>query len=69
MVVTVNRESVLNISTLEAVALEDVDSDAVKVGLAQYTEAYANATDDLLKAEAEIGLDVYQALSFSIAQV
>ena len=88
----------LNISTLEAASLEDIDADAVKVatgleqsppphplylplsppqnpthstsqvGLAQYSEAYANATDDLLKSEAEIGVEVYQALSHSLAE-
>uniref|UniRef100_A0A7S3ESZ6 ATP synthase F1 complex delta/epsilon subunit N-terminal domain-containing protein n=1 Tax=Haptolina ericina TaxID=156174 RepID=A0A7S3ESZ6_9EUKA len=65
---TMSPESVLNISTLEAASLEDIDADAVKVGLAQYSEAYANATDDLLKSEAEIGVEVYQALSHSLAE-
>jgi F-type H+-transporting ATPase subunit delta len=64
---SVNEESVLSISTLEACELEDIDPDAVKVGLAQYSEAYASATDDLLKAEAEIGVEVYQSLSYAIA--
>jgi len=63
---TMSPESVLNISTLEAASLEDIDADAVKVGLAQYSEAYANATDDLLKAEAEIGVQVYSALTHSL---
>jgi len=60
--------SVLNVSTLEAAELDDIDPDAVKVGLAQYSEAYASATDDLLKSEAEIGVEVYQSLSYAIAE-
>ena len=63
----VNGESVLNITTLEAAEIDDIDPDAVKVGLAQYSEAYASATDDLLKSEAEIGVEVYQSLSYAIA--
>ena len=64
---SVNGDSVLNITTLEAAEIEDIDPDAVKVGLAQYSEAYASATDDLLKSEAEIGVEVYQSLSYAIA--
>ena len=64
----VGPNSVLNISTLEAANLEDIDPNAVKVGLAQYANAYATATDDFLKSEAEIGVEVYQALSYSLSE-
>ena len=40
---------------------------AVKQGLAQYTAAYASAVEDYDKVEAEIGVEVYQAMSFAIA--
>jgi len=65
---SVNKDSVLNVSTLEAAAVEDLDTDAVKTGLAQYQAAYASATDDVTKAEAEIGLEVYQAMSYAISE-
>ena len=52
---------------LEAVELDDIDPEAVKQGLAQYTAAYAAATEDYAKTEAEIGVEVYQAMSFAIA--
>lgn len=65
-VFSVNSESILNISTLEAAMLDDIDPDAVKMGLAQYSDAYASATDDLAKSEAEIGVEVYQALTYAI---
>ena len=58
----------LNISALEAVPVEDLDADAVKVGLAQYTDAAAAAKDDVEKAEAEIGVEVYSAMSFAITK-
>jgi len=64
---SMSADSVLSVSTLEAAELEDIDPDAVKVGLAQYSEAYSSATDDLLKSEAEIGVEVYQSLSYAIA--
>jgi hypothetical protein len=63
----VNSDSVLNVSVLEAAALEDLDPEAVKTGLAQYTAAYASATDDYAKSEAEIGVETYQAMSYAIA--
>ena len=61
-------ESKLNVTVLEAVALEDIDVDAVKTGLAQYSAAYASATEDYAKSEAEIGVEVYSALSYAISE-
>jgi len=64
----VTDQSKLNVTVLEAVALEDIDPDAVKTGLAQYSAAYASANDDLAKSEAEIGVEVYSALSYAISE-
>ena len=64
---SVSSDSKLRVSSLECAAVEDLDSEAVKTGLAQYQAAYASATDDLAKAEAEIGVEVYQAMSYAIA--
>ena len=64
----VSGESKLNVTVLEAVAIEDIDPDAVKTGLAQYSAAYASATEDLAKSEAEIGVEVYSALSYAISE-
>ena len=38
----------------------------MKTGLAQYQAAYASATDDTEKSEAEIGVDCYQAMAYSL---
>lgn len=65
---SVNSDSVLNVTVLEAVLLEDIDPDAVKTGLAQYSAAYAAATEDYAKSEAEIGVEVYQAMSYAISE-
>ena len=65
---SVNAESVLNVSVLEAVTLDELDAEAVKTGLAQYTAAYAAATEDYAKSEAEIGVEVYQAMSYAISE-
>lgn len=64
---SVNSESVLNVTALEAVTIDELDPEAVKLGLAQYSAAYANATEDYAKSEAEIGVEVYQAMSYAIA--
>jgi hypothetical protein len=50
----VTDASKLNVTVLEAVSLDDVDPEAVKTGLAQYSAAYASATEDVAKSEAEI---------------
>jgi len=65
---TISPDSKLRVSTLEVAAIEDLDSDAVKTGLAQYQAAYASATDDLAKSEAEIGVEVYQSMSYAISE-
>ena len=63
-----NIDSQLTISTQQACLVEDLDPEAVKTGLAQYQAAYASATDDTAKCEAEIGVEVYQAMAYAIAE-
>ena len=63
---TIDKDSNCNVSTLIAVDLEDLDADMVKTGLAQYQAAYASAADDTQKSEAEIGVDCYQAMAYSL---
>lgn len=65
---SMNKDSVLNVSVLEACPVEDLDNEAVKMGLAQYQAAHAAATDDIAKAEAEIGVEVYSAMAYAIAE-
>ena len=63
---TIDGDSVCNLTTLEAVDIEELDEEAVKTGLAQYQAAYAAATEDMEKTEAEIGVDCYQAMAYAI---
>jgi len=65
---SVNGDSILNVTVLEAVTFDELDPEAVKTGLAQYSAAYASAPDDYSKSEAEIGVEVYQAMSYAIAE-
>jgi len=64
---SIGEANQLTVTVLEAAELSDLDPDAVKQGLAQYSEAYASATDDVLKSEAEIGVEVYSSMSYAIA--
>lgn len=63
------NDSKLNVNVLEAVAPEELDPEEVKKGLAQYTAAYASASDDLAKEEAQIGVDCYQAMTYAIDEL
>jgi F-type H+-transporting ATPase subunit delta len=65
---SVNSDSILNLTALEAVTIDELDPEAVKLGLAQYSAAYASATEDYEKSEAEIGVEVYQAMSYAISE-
>jgi F-type H+-transporting ATPase subunit delta len=51
-----------DVCAVEAVKLEDIDHDAVAKGLAESEAAVGTAKDDLERAEAQIGVDLYMAL-------
>jgi F-type H+-transporting ATPase subunit delta len=56
---------------VEAVPLADLDGDAVRAGLAEYTAklaAVAGKGDDYEAAAAQIGVDVYSAMSHALGQ-
>ncbi|CAM6099430.1 unnamed protein product [Calypogeia fissa] len=59
--------SVLDIVVVEGVSLDQVDPEAVKTGLAEYSEKVNTANTDLEKAEALIGLEVYSSLNSVIS--
>lgn len=63
---SMTSQSKLTLTVLEALSVDDLDPEAVKTGLAQYSGAYASSTEDFAKAEAEIGVEVYQAMSYAI---
>ena len=51
----------------EAVRVEDLDEAAVKSGLAAAQSQLASASDDLAKAEAQISVSTYMAMSSAIS--
>jgi F-type H+-transporting ATPase subunit delta len=61
------RKDRTDVCAVEAVKLDDVDADAVKKGLAECEAAVISAKDDLERAEAQIGVDVYLALNGAIS--
>ncbi|GBG64338.1 hypothetical protein CBR_g41539 [Chara braunii] len=59
----IHANSTTDVCAIEAVPLEDLNPEAVKSGLAFYTEQVNRASTELEKAEAEIGVEVHSAMS------
>lgn len=58
----VHADSTADICAIEAVPVEQLDPEAVKKGLADFTAKFAGAKDDFEKAQAQIGIDVCNAM-------
>lgn len=58
----VKDDNTASVTVPEALPLEDIDVVAAKAGLADAQAAVAAAADARLKAEAQIGVDVYEAM-------
>merc|ERR1712110_848489 len=58
----IHPSNVADIAAVEAVAIEDLDPEAVKSGLDEWTAKMASATDDSEKLHAEVALDVHKAM-------
>eukprot|EP00178_Gracilaria_changii_P015224 TRINITY_DN42684_c0_g1_i1.p1 TRINITY_DN42684_c0_g1~~TRINITY_DN42684_c0_g1_i1.p1 ORF type:complete len:172 (+),score=49.74 TRINITY_DN42684_c0_g1_i1:3-518(+) len=58
----VEPDSVVRINAIAAVPLDQIDADAAKKGLDKYTAAASSAADETAKAEAEIGVEVHEAM-------
>eukprot|EP00177_Eucheuma_denticulatum_P001525 GFKZ01002733.1.p1 GENE.GFKZ01002733.1~~GFKZ01002733.1.p1 ORF type:complete len:168 (+),score=34.11 GFKZ01002733.1:152-655(+) len=56
-----------DVCAVEAVKLEDLDPDAVAKGLSESEAAVSAAKDDMERAEAQIGVDVYMAMQGALA--
>lgn len=65
----VEPDSIVRINAIAAVPVDQIDADAAKKGLEEYTAAATAATDDVAKAEAEIGVEVHQAMVDAIAEL
>ncbi|KAA8515809.1 hypothetical protein F0562_018580 [Nyssa sinensis] len=58
--------SVADIVTTEAVPLDEIDSSLVQKGLAESTQKLSLASTELEKVEAQIGVDLYNALNSAL---
>jgi F-type H+-transporting ATPase subunit delta len=63
------REDRTDVCAVEAVRLADVDREAVAKGLAECEAAVVSAKDDVERAEAQIGVDVYMSLQGAISMM
>ena len=64
----VHADSTADICAIEAVPVEQLDGDAVRKGLAEHQAKFTNANDDFEKANAQIGIDVCNAMVQSSSQ-
>ena len=62
----VNRDSTCSITTVECVPVDRLDPSLVKKGLDDFERAVSTATSDTQKAEAEIGVLTFKAMSFAV---
>lgn len=66
----IHPDSSADICAVEAVDLGDLDADAVRAGLADYTAKLASAQgkDDYEAAAAQVGVEVYSAMNAALGQ-
>ncbi len=64
--VTVNPDSTIDIVAEEAATLDQLDAQAAKAGLDQFVGEFSRASNDLERAKAEIGIDVYRAMTIAL---
>mmetsp|Transcript_3909 Transcript_3909/g.4529 ORF Transcript_3909/g.4529 Transcript_3909/m.4529 type:complete len:168 (+) Transcript_3909:27-530(+) len=59
----VREDSTASISVTEAVPIDDLDFEAAQAGLDQCRADLASAKDELARSEAQIGVDVFEAMT------
>lgn len=66
----IHPDSSADICAVEAVDVADLDADAVRAGLADYTAKLASAQgkDDYEAAAAQVGVEVYSAMNAALGQ-
>ena len=65
----VHEDSTADVCAVEAVPLDDLDPEAIKAGLAEYTSKLASVQakgDDYEIAAAQIGVEVYSAMNAAV---
>ncbi|KAL8119374.1 hypothetical protein AgCh_016768 [Apium graveolens] len=64
----VHANSYADIVAVEAVPLDQIDSNQVHKGLTEFTQKLSSALTDLEKPEAQIGVDVHSALNSALSE-
>ena len=67
----IHADSTADVCAVEAVPLTDLDGDAVRAGLAEYTAKLASVQakgDDYEIAAAQVGVEVYSAMNSALGQ-
>jgi len=62
----IHPTNVADIAAVEAVAVSDLDPEAVKSGLDEWTAKMASATEESEKLHAEVAVDVHKAMQVAI---
>jgi len=65
----VHEDSTADVCAVEAVPLDDLDPEAIKAGLAEYTSKLASVQakgDDYEIAAAQVGVEVYSAMNAAV---
>ncbi|KAJ8552875.1 hypothetical protein K7X08_020268 [Anisodus acutangulus] len=62
----VHANSFADIVAIEAVPLDQIDPNLVQKGLTEFTQKLSTASTDVEKAEAQIGVDVHNALNAAL---
>ncbi|KAF5735099.1 hypothetical protein HS088_TW15G00599 [Tripterygium wilfordii] len=63
----IHANSVADVIAVEAVPIDQIDSNLVQKGLAEFTQKLSSASTDLEKAEAQIGVDVHSAMNAALS--
>mmetsp|Transcript_22567 Transcript_22567/g.45313 ORF Transcript_22567/g.45313 Transcript_22567/m.45313 type:complete len:160 (-) Transcript_22567:241-720(-) len=63
----VREDATASVTAAEAVEVSELDPAAVKAGITTFTNEIANAKTDEEKTNAEIGLEVHQAMDYAIS--
>ncbi|KAL3516799.1 hypothetical protein ACH5RR_023701 [Cinchona calisaya] len=63
----IHANSFADIIAVEAVPIDQLDSASAQKGLAEFTQKLSSASNDLERAEAQIGVDVYSALNSALS--
>ena len=61
-IAVMKNNSTAAVTAVEAIKVDDIDPTAARQGLSDAQSALARASDDKQRAEAQIGIDVYEAI-------